>query len=165
MVRDMATHAIWRCVAVDDRHGTVLGVGKKTYSHGYTPGANLKEFLKVASPTCEIPWCDTKAEHCDLDHRKPHAAGGPTCACNVGPTCRRHHREKSAGILTVRPSPDPAHPLGTNIWTTPGGQEFTVYPYVPLPPEAYTTPRPQPEPAPSAEAKPIRIDLCTPPPF
>ena len=33
MARDMAANGIWRCVVVDDVHGTVLGVGKTTYSH------------------------------------------------------------------------------------------------------------------------------------
>ena len=138
MVRDMAQNAIWRCVAVDDTHGTVLGVGRTTYSHGYTPGADLRSFLDVAAPVCEVPWCTAKAERCDLDHRRPFDRGGATCVCNVGPTCRRHHREKSAGDLTVRRSTNPDHPPGTNIWTTPGGREVVQFPHAPLPPEAYT---------------------------
>ena len=165
MVRDMATNAIWRCVAVDDTHGTVLGVGKNTYSHGYTPGTNLKTFLEVASPGCEVPWCTAKAERCDIDHRVPYAQGGATCSCNTGPTCRRHHREKSAGDLAVRPSTNPEHPPGTNIWTTPGGQQVVQFPHAPLPPQAYAIKRPEPEPQPEPEAPVGREPEDDTPPF
>ena len=162
LVRDMAENAIWRCVAVDDTHGTVLGVGKKTYSQGHTPGTNLRAFLDVAAPVCEVPWCDAKAERCDLDHRRPHDQGGATCSCNVGPTCRRHHREKTAGDLRVRFSKDPGHPLGTKIWTTPGGQEIVQFPHAPLPPEAYAVTRPEPQTLPD---EPITTPVDDSPPF
>ena len=165
MVREMATNAIWRCVAVDDTHGTVLGVGKNTYSHGYTPGTNLKTFLEVASPVCEVPWCTAKAERCDIDHRVPYEHGGATCVCNTGPTCRRHHRQKSAGDLTVRASTEPEHPLGTNIWTTPGGQEVVQYPHAPLPPEAYAITRPEPAPQPQPEGRVTHEPADDTPPF
>ena len=145
MAREMAENGIWRCVAVDDRHGTVLGVGKQTYTRSSTPGVNLKAFLDVAAPECEIPWCTARAARCDLEHHMPHASGGATCSCNVGVTCRRHHRLKTAGGLPVRPSTDPAHPPGTNIRTTPGGRELVELPYAPLPPEAYQVTRPAPE--------------------
>jgi hypothetical protein len=144
MVREMAEYGIWRCVAVDDTHGTVLGVGKKTYSHGYVPGANLRTFLDVSAPECEIPWCTARAVRCDLEHHQPHALGGVTCSCNVGRTCRRHHRIKTAGDLPVRPSTDPGHPPGTNIRTTPGGRDVVELPYAPLPPEAYRITGPEP---------------------
>ena len=139
MVRELATTAIWRCVAVDDTHGTVLGVGTRTYTPGYVPGSRLRQFLTVAAPTCLVPWCTARAERCDLDHRTPYADGGATCCCTVGPLCRRHHRQKSVGDLTLEPSNDPAHPIGTLLLTTRAGQRLVVLPHAPLPPEAYTT--------------------------
>ena len=107
-------------------------------------GANLRTFLDVAAPECEIGWCSAKAEHCDLEHHTPHADGGATCSCNVGRTCR-HHRLKTTDDLPVRPSTDPEHPPGTNIRTTPGGREVVELPYAPLPPEAYQVAPPEPD--------------------
>ena len=150
MARDLTTDpardVIWRCVVVDDTHATVMGVGKTTYTRGHMAGANLRTFLDVAAPECEIGWCSAKAEHCDLEHHTPHADGGATCSCNVGRTCRRHHRLKTTDDLPVRPSTDPEHPPGTNIRTTPGGREVVELPYAPLPPEAYQVAPPEPDP-------------------
>ena len=139
LARDLAAEGIWRCAAVDDVHGTVLGVGRTTWTPGYVPGKALRDFLAVAARTCAVPWCEAVASRCDVDHHTPYAAGGSTCSCNTGPLCRRHHREKSAGYLTVLPSADPEHPAGTSVWTTRGGRRFVVVPDVPLPAEAYAT--------------------------
>lgn len=137
MARDLARDGIWRCAAVDDTHGTLLGLGRRTWTPGYVPGKALRDFLTIAGSTCSVPWCDAAAVRCDIDHHTPYASGGATCLCNTGPACRRHHREKSAGCLRVEPSTDPAHPLGTTVWTTSAGQRVVVLPYAPLPPEAY----------------------------
>lgn len=169
MARDLARDGVWRCAAVDDTHGTVLGVGRRTWTPGYVPGAALRQFLAVAAPTCSVPWCEVGAESCDLDHRKPYAAGGPTCVCGVGPLCRRHHREKSSGHLTGDASTDPAHPLGTVVWTTRAGQRFVVLPYAPLPPEAYVARAERllaaasTVPSPAASTVPQPVDAATPP--
>ena len=137
MARDLARDGIWRCAAVDDTHGTLLGLGRRTWTPSYVPGKALRDFLTVAGATCSVPWCDAAAVRCDIDHHTPYASGGATCLCNTGPACRRHHREKSAGALAVEHSTDPAYPLGTTIWTTRAGQRVVVLPYAPLPPEAY----------------------------
>ena len=163
MVRELAADAIWRCVAVDDTHGTVLGVGRSTYTHGYVAGANLRAFLDVAAPECEIPWCTARAERCDFEHHTPHANGGATCSCNVGRTCRRHHRLKSTDDLPVRACGDPGHPPGTKIRTTPGGRDVVELPYAPLPPEAYQVTRPTPVPADEPDADVPTDDV--PPPY
>ncbi|WP_183099419.1 HNH endonuclease signature motif containing protein [Nocardioides pelophilus] len=65
---------------------------------------------------CVFPHCTRPAESCDLDHIVPHDEDGPTCQCNLAPTCRGHHRMKTAGrahyrILTP----------GTYLWTLPSG--------------------------------------------
>ena len=110
LARDLATDGIWRCVAVDDTHGTVLGVGRTTYTPAYTPGRALRAFISVAAPVCSVPHCTTPAARCDIDHHTPYAQGGATCSCSCGPLCRRHHRLKSAGYLLVEPSTDPPPP-------------------------------------------------------
>ena len=87
---------------------------------------------------CAVPWCRTRGEFCDLDHRVPHAHGGPTCACNTQPLCRRHHRLKSAGYLRCEASTDPRHPPGTVVWTTRAGRRVIALPHAPLPADAYS---------------------------
>jgi len=132
MARDLATDGTWRCVAVDDTHGTVLGLGRSTYTPAYTPGAALKAFLEHAAPTCDVPGCGVAARRCDLDHRVPYSAG-VTCECNIRPLCRRHHRLKTAGLLTITPSSDPDDPPGTMTYTTRTGRTYPSLPHVPLP--------------------------------
>lgn len=105
-----------------------------------TPGpyrvpSRLQRFLKVRAPRCEWPGCGARASRCDLDHDLawPH---GATCACNVGPLCRRHHRIKQLGWHKQRTAEGV-------LWTSPTGRT-TLSPHqhddVPLPREL----RPQP---------------------
>ena len=37
MIRDLAAQGTWRCAVVDDRHGTLLGLGRATWTPGYRP--------------------------------------------------------------------------------------------------------------------------------
>ncbi|WP_183099240.1 HNH endonuclease signature motif containing protein [Nocardioides pelophilus] len=65
---------------------------------------------------CVFPHCTRPAESCDLDHIEPHADGGETSPRNLAPTCRGHHRMKTAGrahYRMLRP--------GTYYWTLPSG--------------------------------------------
>ena len=140
LARDLAANGIWRCLAVDDQHGTVLGVGTGTFTPGYSPGAKLRQFLQHATPTCGVPRCGTAAWRCDLDHARPHGHGGSTCDCNVRPLCRRHHRLKTAGLLTLTPSTDPHDPPGTWTYTTRTGRAYTAHPHAPLPPDGAPAP-------------------------
>lgn len=139
LARSLAVDGIWRCIAVDGEHGTVLGVGRTTYTPGYVPGRALREFTTVAEPECAVPWCHAKGEHCDLDHRVPHAHGGVTCQCNTQPLCRRHHRLKSAGYLRSERGLDHRHPPGTVVWTTRAGRRAVAFPHAPLPADAYSS--------------------------
>ncbi|MDZ5619183.1 HNH endonuclease signature motif containing protein, partial [Nocardioides sp. HM23] len=65
---------------------------------------------------CGFPYCTKPAETCDLDHITPHAGGGTTCACNLSPACRGHHRYKTSGQATYRMLTP-----GTYHWTLPTG--------------------------------------------
>ncbi len=132
-VRDLAANATYRCLVVDGEHGTVLGVGRSTFTPGYTPGEKLKAYLEHAAPVCDVPGCGVKAWRCDLDHVTPYVHGGATCECNIRPLCRRHHRLKTAGLLTITPSTDPDDPPGTRRYTTRTGRGYTALPHVPLP--------------------------------
>jgi hypothetical protein len=91
-----------------------------------TPGpyrvpARLRRLLQVRRPRCEWPGCGRRAVRCDgvsdLDHDVPWP-DGPTCGCNVGPLCRRHHRIKQLGWVKRR--------LRTAVrWTSPAGRTWT----------------------------------------
>jgi hypothetical protein len=90
---------------------------------GYVPPARLKRLLRVRAPRCEWPGCGRRASRtaatpCDVDHDLAWPFG-PTCACNTGPLCRRHHRIKQEG-WTKRRQPD-----GSVQWTDPTGRTWT----------------------------------------
>lgn len=86
----------------------------RVLGHAHRPGTpgpyifprRLRRLLTVRSPRCEWPGCGRRAlsgsfASCDLDHDLAWPAG-PTCACNAGPACRRHHRIKQLGWVKQR---------------------------------------------------------------
>ena len=98
----------------------------------YRPTARQQRLLRARAPRCEWPGCGRRASRavaagCDLDHDLawPH---GPTCACNLGPLCRRHHRIKQLGWIKRR------RPDGSIRWTSPTGRAWTS-------PNQHPTPR------------------------
>jgi len=128
MIHDLRVNAVWRCAALDDDHHTLLGLGTGTYTPNYTPGARLRRLTnRLYQDRCAFPTCTTKATYCDWDHTTPHPTGD-TCSCNGIPLCRRCHRLKTTGLITVHiVQPHDAehhgqHPPGTLIWTTATGQ-------------------------------------------
>jgi len=73
-----------------------------------------RRLVTARSPLCEWPGCGHRAVRCDVDHDQAWPAG-PTCACNLGPVCRRHHRIKQTGWAKTR--------CGTGVtWTSPTGR-------------------------------------------
>ncbi|MBI4942845.1 MAG: DUF222 domain-containing protein [Actinobacteria bacterium] len=132
-VRDLAENGVFRCLVVDGEHGTVLGVGKNTFTAGYVASERLKLLVEHALPTCTGPHCEKPSWRCDLDHARPYAHGGATCACNVGPLCRGCHRLKTAGLLVPERRRDPRDPPGAVTWVTRTGRAYTALPHTPLP--------------------------------
>lgn len=63
------------------------------------------------------------ARRSDLDHRVPHAVGGPTRVDNLVPLCRFHHRGRHEGLWSYVIDPD-----GGIVWTSPLGLTYTVDP-------------------------------------
>jgi hypothetical protein len=103
--RDHPTTTTWRCVVVHDRHATVLGVGDIVPTPRYSPTSRQRTFVRTADTFCVFPGCRVRAWHCDIDHRRPYdhdnpGRGGATCTCNLASLCRRHHRLKTAGLIT-----------------------------------------------------------------
>ena len=127
----------WHCVITDDRHGTVLGVGRPVCTPLHDPPPRLAALVKASSPTCVFPGCAVPAERCDLDHRIAYEQRGATCSCNIEALCRGHHRLKTTGLIKVRllqPGEDPEAPPGTLEWTTRAGLAYRRPPSLPVPP-------------------------------
>ncbi|MBK5307292.1 MAG: hypothetical protein JJD92_11450 [Frankiaceae bacterium] len=124
----------------------------RTHPHpAGTPGPyvlprRLRRLVLVRSPRCEWPGCGRpaltgNAAGCDVDHDLAWPAG-PTCGCNTGPLCRRHHRIKQLGWTKER------RPGGHLCWISQTGRRWLsrnqhqppTPPVRPLPP----VPRPHP---------------------
>jgi hypothetical protein len=136
----------WQRIVTDPLSGTVLDVGRTTYR----PPAALADHVRHRDKYCTAPGCPVPATRCDLDHTieyHPPPEGSPprplgtTCAHNLGPLCRTHHRLKTAGILRVH---QPT--AGEFIWRTPTGHAFRVRPGSDEPTIHLTAPPHPPEP-------------------
>ena len=99
-----------------------LGVAPQPVN-GYRPTAGVEQWVRACYPTCRFPDCPRPAHRCDLDHVKPYGAGGTTCACNLIPLCRRHHRLKTFHHWTPK-----LHPDRSITWTTPTGTTINLPP-------------------------------------
>lgn len=89
---------------VRTRPTSTAGVGRRT-EPGH-PGAHrvprrLGRFLRVRAQGCEWPGYRARATRCDLDHDLAWP-DGPTCACNLDPLCRHHHRVEQTGWTKTR---------------------------------------------------------------
>ncbi len=88
----------------------------------YTPGRKLKHLIRARTARCAAPGCGAQAITSEIDHTIPHPAG-PSCQCNLGPLCQRHHHAKHAPgwhLQQTRP--------GVMRWTTPSGRTYTTHP-------------------------------------
>lgn len=90
--------SVWRRVFVNPT-GALLAVDKYTYR----PGAALDRYIRALCRTCNFPGCEMPARRCDLDHMHAFASGGCTDEDNLGPLCRKHHNEKTAGLWDIKP--------------------------------------------------------------
>ncbi len=88
----------------------------------YRVSDRLARHLAGLHPRCAFPGCATPAHRCDWDHLIPWP-DGPTCACNLIPLCRYHHRLKThtrwRAVL---------HPDRHITWTSPTGRHYTIHP-------------------------------------
>lgn len=107
---------IVRPVGPDRACETVLDAGRAVYR----PPDRVADYVVNRDRTCAFPGCRTRAERCDLDHRRPFDSGGETCPCNLDSLCRSHHRMKT--FTAWRGTPDPT--TGTLTWTSPLGRDY-----------------------------------------
>jgi hypothetical protein len=127
LISALGANATWRCAVTDDRpgqvHGTLLALGRPTYSIAYTPTATTRDFATTRDGTCRFPGCRRQAgpTSTDLDHRvpwRPDHAGGVTCECNLQSLCQNHHRLKHETRFSVSAG------SGGLTWTTPTGRSY-----------------------------------------
>jgi hypothetical protein len=95
----------------------------------------LRRFLRVRAPRCEWPGCGARAACCDQDHDLAHPYG-PTCGCNLGTLCRRHHRVKQTGWTKTRTPTASAGPAPPDA----PGSAPTSTPHPPHPPDSPAPP-------------------------
>lgn len=84
----------------------------------YRPPRRIRRLVLLRAPRCEFPGCGEPAERCDVEHDTAWP-DGPTCSCNLGPCCRRHHRVKQQGWTKQR------GPQSAVVWTSPTGRAWT----------------------------------------
>ncbi|MBW8749841.1 MAG: HNH endonuclease, partial [Propionibacteriales bacterium] len=94
----------------------VINLNEHRHTDAYQVPDAVAEQVDLRDRECVFPWCHRPARRCDKDHTVPHDRGGPTCACNLAPLCRLHHRMKTHGgwtYTTLEP--------GTYLWRSPHG--------------------------------------------
>jgi len=101
----------------------VVDLAEDIETAGYVPTARQRRQAALIHQKCSFPYCQARAERCDLDHTKPHAEGGKTSSRNLTPLCRTHHRMKTHHgwrYHRIR--------AGTYRWRSPHGYEYVVSP-------------------------------------
>ncbi len=117
----------------------------------YRAPTRMRRLLTIRRPLCEWPGCGCTALRCDLDHDIAWPAG-PTCTCQLGPLCRRHHRIKQLGWTK--------HRTATSIdWTGPTGRTWTSpTPHQPPEPWTRTPPELTAAPGPLDQLSPLHLE-------
>jgi hypothetical protein len=99
------------------------------------PGSALRRWTEMRDRTCVFPPCRESAVNAEIDHTRPHGAGGPTADGNLGPVCLHDH------LLKDRPGWHVGQPRpGHFTWTSPTGHTY------PRCPQALFDALPEPDP-------------------
>lgn len=109
-----------------DAHVTVrpvLDLADHVPATAYEIPDRVREQVSLRDPTCVFPWCTRPARHLDCDHVTAYTDGGPTCACNLAPLCRTHHRLKTHDHRGAGWAYTPLEP-GSYLWRSPLGLAF-----------------------------------------
>ena len=101
----------------------VVDLAEDIEAAGYVPTVRQRRQAALIHQKCSFPFCQARAERCDLDHRAAYADGGPTSSHNLTPLCRQHHRMKTHHGWRY-------HRIrqGTYRWRSPHGYEYVVSP-------------------------------------
>jgi hypothetical protein len=104
---------------VTDARGNLL-------HHGHTrrrPTPTERAVTAARDGTCRAPGCDKPALHCDQDHRRPHATGGPSHRANLCSLCPHHHALRHEhGYVFHQIS------LATYLMESPTGRRWLITP-------------------------------------
>ena len=103
--------AHWERVLSDAETGEVLRVDR------YRPSEQMRRFLRARDRHCRFPGCRAPVHHCDIDHTRDAALGGPTSTDNLAHLCRGHHTLKHHTGWRVKQDGS-----GTLEWTSPTGR-------------------------------------------
>ncbi|MGH3350468.1 MAG: hypothetical protein ACRDPS_07355 [Nocardioides sp.] len=110
-------------IVVDLAEDPSTSSGHRIEAAGYVPTTRQRRQAELLHEKCSFPYCQARAERCDLDHRLAYADGGRTSSQNLTPLCRRHHRMKTHhGWRYYRIG------AGTYRWRSPHGYEYVVSP-------------------------------------
>ena len=74
-------------------------------------------------PDLPLPHCNRQARHCEIDHKRAWADGGPTNETNLLALCSRHHHGKHEAGWTPTRQPD-----GSIEWTAPTRHTYVKEP-------------------------------------
>jgi hypothetical protein len=100
LAKHHGNNIFWHRMILDPVTDDVLA---HEYRGRFVP-AVLAKALEFRDGVCQAPGCCKPASQCDIDHRIPHEAGGPTAGWNLGPYCRRHHIQTGFGLIDVGPT-------------------------------------------------------------
>ncbi|WKD56748.1 hypothetical protein CAPI_00850 [Corynebacterium capitovis DSM 44611] len=91
---------------------------------GYAPTEHMRNYVRARDGVCIFPGCDRAAEECQLDHRVPYDAGGPTTPGNLFCLCAHHHNVKTDRRAFYIPDPS----SGEIVWLFEDGTWATTEP-------------------------------------
>ncbi len=92
-------------------------------ARGHDPGVKLRHLSQIRHATCTGPTCRRPSTQADFEHNIPYEAGGRSCLCNGGPTCRHDHRLKQHPRWKVEQITP-----GTFRRTAPSGRQYITEP-------------------------------------
>ncbi len=92
-------------------------------ARGHDPGVKLRHLSQIRHATCTGPTCRRPSTQADFEHNIPYEAGGRSCLCNGGPTCRHDHRLKQHPRWKVEQITP-----GTFRRTAPSGRQYDTEP-------------------------------------
>ncbi len=121
LVKAAAARPSTWCMTVVDDTGRVI----EHVRTAHDPTKQMREFVNARDRHCRFPGCTVTAVRCDTDHTEAWEAGGATCACNLAPLCRRHHRLKQAQGFDLTIDAD----TNNARWTTPHTGEMNSPPW------------------------------------
>ncbi len=116
--RALAADSIWTRLLTDPISGTVLDVGRTSY----TPPAGLADHVRARDQICRGPHCGRRIR--DIDHHQQWSHHGHTAEPNLYGYCQHHHQLKDTPGWQVI-----AHDDRSLTWISPCGRRHHTEPF------------------------------------